>query len=66
MIKVGLVWHFKKYNSDQELSEFEIEARNFRKGLWIDENPMSPWENRKLHRNGISTKDSFNIEENNR
>jgi endonuclease YncB( thermonuclease family) len=66
MIKAGLAWHFKKYNSDQELSEFEIEARNLRKGLWIDENPMSPWENRKLHRNGISTKDSFNIEENNR
>lgn len=66
MIKDGLAWHFKKYNSDQELSEFEIEARNLRKGLWIDENPMSPWENRKLHRNGISTKDSFNIEESNR
>ena len=66
MIKAGLAWHFKKYNSDSELSEFEREAKTLRKGLWIDENPMSPWENRKLHRNGISTKDSFNIEEYNR
>lgn len=61
MIKAGLAWHFKKYNSDSELSELEREAKTLRKGLWIDENPMSPWENRKLHRNGISTKDSFNI-----
>ncbi len=65
MLKAGLAWHFKKYNSDQKLSELEIEARNLRKGLWIYENPMSPWENRKLHRSGISTKGSFNIEENN-
>jgi len=66
MIKAGLTWHFKKYNSDSGLSELEREAKTFRKGLWINENPMSPWENRKLHQNGISTKDSFNIEEYNR
>jgi endonuclease YncB( thermonuclease family) len=66
MIKAGLAWHFKKYNSDSGLSELEREAKTFRKGLWINENPMSPWENRKLHQNGISTKDSFNIEEYNR
>jgi len=61
MIKAGLAWHFKKYNSEPDLSELEIEAIRLRKGLWVDENPMAPWENRKLHRNGISTKDSFNI-----
>lgn len=66
MIKAGLAWHFKKYNSDSELSELELEAKTLRKGLWIDENPMTPWENRKLHRDGISTKDSFSIEENNK
>jgi endonuclease YncB( thermonuclease family) len=66
MIKAGLAWHFKKYNSDSGLSELEHEAKTLGKGLWMDENPMPPWENRNLHRNGISTKDSFNIEENNR
>jgi endonuclease YncB( thermonuclease family) len=66
MVKAGLAWHYKKYNSDPELSELEIEARNLRKGLWIDEVPMPPWENRRLHRNGVSTKDSFNLEDNNR
>lgn len=66
MIKAGLAWHFKKYNSDSKLSELEMVAKTLRKGLWKDENPMAPWDNRRLHRNGISTKDSFNIEEYNR
>lgn len=66
MIKEGYAWHFKKYSSDTTLSNLEIEARNLKKGLWSEKNPMSPWTNRSLHRQGISTKDSFNIEEKNR
>lgn len=66
MIKAGYAWHFKKYNSDTVLSNLEIEAKNLKKGLWSEENPMAPWTNRSLHRQGISTKDSFNIEEKNR
>ena len=62
MVKAGMAWHFKKYNSEKELANLEIEARNARRGLWYDENPMAPWENRKLHRQGISTKGSFNIQ----
>ena len=61
MIKAGLAWHFKKYNSDTTLSQLEIEARKLKKGLWTNENPMAPWTNRSLHRQGIPTKDSFNI-----
>ena len=61
MIKAGLAWHYKKYNSDKTLSNLEIEAKNLKKGLWVNENPMAPWTNRSLHRQGISTKDSFNI-----
>ncbi|HBE40414.1 MAG TPA: nuclease [Bacteroidales bacterium] len=64
MIKVGLAWHFKKYNSDPVLSRLEIEARNLKKGLWIDKKPIPPWTNRGLHWQGISTKDSFNIMDN--
>lgn len=63
MIKAGLAWHFKKYSSDSTLSNLEIEAKNARKGLWSDNNPMPPWTNRQLHRKGISTKDSFDIKE---
>lgn len=61
MIKAGLAWHFKKYNSDDDLAKLELEAQNARIGIWSMEDPMSPWDNRALHRNGISTKDSFNI-----
>lgn len=63
MIKAGLAWHFKKYSSDTSLSNLEIEAHNLRIGLWKDNNPMPPWVNRRLHREGVSTKDSFNIKE---
>jgi len=66
MIKAGFAWHFKKYNSNSELSELEFEAKTLKKGLWIDKNPMAPWENRKLHRDRISTKDTFTIVGNNR
>ena len=59
MIKAGLAWHLKKYNSDTLLARLEIEARTARKGLWTLRNPMAPWTNRALHRQGISTKDSF-------
>lgn len=61
MIKVGLAWHFNKYNSDPVLATLEIEARKAKIGLWIDDDPMSPWENRSLHSQGVSTKDSFDI-----
>lgn len=61
MLRAGMAWHFKKYNDDPKLAALEIEARNAKRGLWIDKHPMEPWRNRKLHRNGISTKDSFNI-----
>lgn len=63
MIKSGYAWHFKKYNSDTILSKLEIEARNLKKGLWVEKNPMPPWTNRSLHRQGVSTKDSFDIKE---
>jgi len=59
MLKAGLAWHFKEYNRDSDLDELETEARNSKLGIWQGENPMSPWENRALHRNGVSTKDSF-------
>ncbi|GHV09351.1 hypothetical protein FACS1894160_4910 [Bacteroidia bacterium] len=63
MIKAGLAWHYKEYNDEKELTNLEVEAQTARRGLWIDKNPMSPWENRKLHRQGISTKEIFDIRE---
>ena len=50
MIKAGLAWHYKRYNTDEDLANLEIEARNLKIGLWKDENPMPPWEFRKSRR----------------
>jgi micrococcal nuclease len=63
MIKSGLAWHFKKYNSDPILSNLEVEARKLNLGIWTNEDPMPPWENRQLHHKGVSTKDKFDIKE---
>ena len=65
MLKAGFAWHFKRYNSDPELAALEEEARQAKRGLWKDKNPMPPWENRKLHRQGISTKSMYEITEEN-
>lgn len=51
MIKAGFAWHFKKYSSDQQLANAEIEARNEKAGLWIDAMPIAPWNWRKKARN---------------
>ena len=59
MIKAGMAWHFKKFNSDPILAQLETEAKNLKLGLWEDDNPMPPWVNKSLHKQGISTKDSF-------
>lgn len=61
MVKAGLAWHFKKYSMDTVLSNLEMQARESKIGIWSNDNPMPPWENRRLHREGISTKDSFSL-----
>lgn len=50
MIRAGMAWHFKKYSTDVELARLEVEARNSRKGLWADANPIAPWDYRKIKR----------------
>ncbi|HOY30358.1 MAG TPA: thermonuclease family protein [Bacteroidales bacterium] len=61
MIKSGLAWHFKKYNSDADLSALEKEAKKSAVGLWSEKNPVAPWEIRKLRRNGNTSQKSSGI-----
>lgn len=44
----GFAWHYKKYSNDANLDEFEKKARINKLGLWAGENPLEPWEFRKL------------------
>jgi endonuclease YncB( thermonuclease family) len=62
ILKAGFAWHYKQYNSNLELATLEDEARQAKRGLWQDKNPMAPWENRKLHKQGVSTKDKYKID----
>ena len=49
-IKRGLAWHYKKYEREQPPEDratyaaAEIEARSASRGLWVDKEPMPPWE----------------------
>lgn len=59
MLIAGMAWHYKSYSKDRKLAAFEDYARKKRLGLWKDAKPIAPWEIRKLHRKGISTKAYF-------
>jgi endonuclease YncB( thermonuclease family) len=55
MVNAGLAWHYKKYEREQPASDrllyasAEQEARERRLGLWLDTEPMAPWDWR-LHK----------------
>jgi micrococcal nuclease len=44
LLKLGMVWHFKKYNNDSELAKLETEAREKKIGLWSQANTVAPWD----------------------
>jgi endonuclease YncB( thermonuclease family) len=48
LVKDGWCWWYRKYASgDTVLRGLEIEAREAKKGLWADSQPVPPWEWRK-------------------
>ena len=56
-IQLGLAWHYKKYQNEQELedrsrySHEEYLAHSTLRGLWVSKEPIPPWDYRKLNRN---------------
>lgn len=55
-VRAGFAWHYKKYAEEQALedrrlySEAEQAARDTRRGLWQDREPVAPWEWRAARR----------------
>lgn len=47
IIRAVMGWHYKRYSNSEELAQLEEEARAARRGLWIDDNPIPPYEWRK-------------------
>jgi endonuclease YncB( thermonuclease family) len=60
MVKRGFAWHFKKYEREQSVEDrvsyrdAEAAAREQRRGLWSDKEPIAPWEFRALRRGAPS------------
>jgi len=51
MVQSGFAWVYRKYDKGHEhLYPLEEEARNARRGLWADPNPLAPWEWRRAKR----------------
>lgn len=47
LVSNGLAWHFKKYSKDMSYDVLEQKARVAKIGLWLDPNPIAPWDWRK-------------------
>ena len=48
LVKQGWCWWYRKYaTGDTVLEGLETEAREARKGLWVEPTPTPPWEWRK-------------------
>lgn len=47
-LKNGYAWHYLEYDTNPLWSELETNAKANKLGLWLDLNPIAPWEWRKL------------------
>ena len=48
LVRAGLAWRYRKYAPDiGTLAQLEAAARDAKRGLWSQPNPLPPWEWRK-------------------
>jgi micrococcal nuclease len=50
IIKNGFGWQYKQYSTSKLLARLEQEARQNKRGLWVDPNPVYPSDFRKSKR----------------
>ncbi len=48
LVSAGYAWAYDQYVTDNSFYENQSKARNLKKGLWKDQNPLEPWNWRKL------------------
>jgi len=44
LVRAGLAWWYRQYSKDESLGALEEGARQAKRGLWADPNPVPPWE----------------------
>jgi endonuclease YncB( thermonuclease family) len=45
LVRAGMAWWFREYApNDRELERLESEAREAKRGLWAQSNPIPPWD----------------------
>jgi endonuclease YncB( thermonuclease family) len=42
-VRAGMAWAFTRYLRDPAIASLEKEAREERRGLWVDASPVPPW-----------------------
>jgi endonuclease YncB( thermonuclease family) len=50
MVRDGFAWRYVTYDKPGEFTAAEADARDHRRGLWADPNPVPPWEWRRAKR----------------
>ena len=45
MVRAGAAWVYEQYNTDPVLPVLQNEARQQKRGLWSDADPVPPWGN---------------------
>ncbi len=64
IVRAGYAWWYRQYaQRDDALKALELEAREAKRGLWADKNPVPPWEWRRgeRERKSSSTLESADI-----
>ena len=49
MVRLGMAWEYSHYHSDRLYISIEQEARQAKRGLWAQRDPVPPWQWRKQH-----------------
>lgn len=44
MVENGAAWVYDQYNTDSSLPDLQRRAKEQKRGLWADSNPVPPWE----------------------
>jgi endonuclease YncB( thermonuclease family) len=48
LVRAGYAWWFRRYSTNPVLARLEANARVARRGLWVDQEPVPPWQFRRV------------------